>query len=176
MIDLYSPMIRAWLGRYELRESDVDDLSQTVMAAVVASLPSFHHSGRVGAFRTWLRTIAINSARQKFRMDRNAAASPGGSAFLASLDELDDPDSNLSHVWNQSHDAHVLRLLLAWAEPNFEPKTWQAFRQQVFDQAKPKLVAEELAMSVSAVLVAKSRVLKRLRELGRGLIDSEEQD
>ncbi len=57
------------------------------------------------------------------------------------------------------------------AEPEFEAKTWQAFRLQVFEEARPKLVAAQLGMTVNAVLIAKSRVLKRLRELSRGLID-----
>ncbi len=171
LVELYSPLIRGWLGRYELSESDADDLSQTVLTAVVAHLPNFQHNGRVGAFRTWLRTITVNSVRQKFRMDRKSAGSPGGSAFLASLDELDDPDSGLSQVWDQAHDAHVLRTLLTWAEPEFEPKTWLAFRRQVFDEVRPKIVAVELEMTVNAVLVAKSKILKRLRELSRGLID-----
>ncbi len=171
LVELYSPLIRGWLRRYELADSDVNDLSQTVLAAVVANLPDFRHNGRVGAFRAWLRTITVNSARQKFRMDRNHVGSPGGIAFLASLDELDDPDSGLSEVWDRAYDAHVLQMLLAWAEPEFEAKTWQAFRRQVFDQARPKIVAQDLEMTVNAVLVAKSRVLKRLRELSRGLID-----
>jgi RNA polymerase sigma-70 factor, ECF subfamily len=143
-----------------------------VLAAVLANLPSFRHNGRVGAFRSWLRTITVNSARQKFRMDRKTAGSPGGSSFLASLNELEDPDSGLSQVWDQAHDAYVLRTLLTWAEPEFEAKTWQAFRRQVFEEARPKTVADELDMTVNAVLVAKSRVLKRLRELSHGLIDS----
>jgi RNA polymerase sigma factor (sigma-70 family) len=171
LVELYSPLIRGWLGRFELAESDADDLSQTVMAALVANLPSFRHNGRVGAFRTWLRTITVNSVRQKFRTDRKTAGSPGGSAFLASLNEIDDPASDLSSVWDQAHDAHVLRTLLTWAEPEFEAKTWQAFRRQVFDEARPNTVAEELNMTVNAVLIAKSRGLKRLRELSRGLID-----
>jgi len=171
LVELYSPLIRGWLGRYELSGSDADDLSQTVLTAVVANLPNFEHNGRVGAFRTWLRTITVNSVRQKFRRDRKTAGSPGGSAFLASLDELDDPDSGLSHVWDQAHDAHVLRTVLTWAEPEFEPRTWLAFRRQVFDEARPKTVAAELEMTVNAVLVAKSKILKRLRELSRGLID-----
>jgi len=171
LVELYSPLIRGWLRGYALTESDADDLSQTVLTAVVANLPNFRHDGRVGAFRRWLRTIAVNTVRQEFRMDRKTAGSPGGSAFLASLDELDDSDSGLSRVWDQAHDAHVLRTLLTWAEPEFEAKTWRAFRRQVFDEARPKAVAEELEMTVNAVLIAKSRVLKRLRELSRGLID-----
>jgi len=171
LVELYSPLIRGWLRRYDLAEPDADDLSQIVLTAVVANLPSFRHNGRIGAFRTWLRTIAVNSIRQKFRTDRKTAGSPGGSAFLASLDELDDPDSGLSHVWDQAHDAHVLRTLLTWAEPEFEAKTWLAFHRQVFGEVRPKTVADELEMTVNAVLIAKSRILKRLRELSRGLID-----
>jgi RNA polymerase sigma-70 factor, ECF subfamily len=60
---------------------------------------------------------------------------------------------------------------MAWAEPEFEAKTWQAFRRQVLEGARPKMAAAELEMTVNAVLIAKSRVLKRLRELGHGLID-----
>jgi RNA polymerase sigma-70 factor (ECF subfamily) len=62
-------------------------------------------------------------------------------------------------------------MVMTWAEAEFEPKTWQAFRRQVLDEAQPKTVAAELEMTVNAVLIAKSRVLKRLRELARGLID-----
>jgi len=171
MVDLYSPLIRGWLGRYRLAESDADDVSQTVLSAVVANLPQFEHNGRVGAFRSWLRAITVNSVRQKFRADRKRAGSPGGSAFLASLDELDDPDSGLSQVWDRAHDAHVLRTVLTWAEPEFEAKTWQAFRRQVLEEAQPSSVAAELEMTINAVLIAKSRVMKRLRELCRGLID-----
>ena len=50
MVDLYSPLIRSWLGRYGLAEPDVDDISQTVLSAVVANLPQFQHNGRRRSF------------------------------------------------------------------------------------------------------------------------------
>jgi RNA polymerase sigma-70 factor (ECF subfamily) len=171
MVDLYSPMIRAWLSRYRLPESDVDDISQTVLSSVVAKLHLFQHNGRVGAFRNWLRTITINSFRQKLRLDRKRRDSLGGRALLAGLHELEDPKSDLRQVWDRTHDAHVLRAVLTLAEPEFESKTWQAFRLQVFEEARPALAAAQLGMTVNAVLIAKSRVLKRLRDLSRDLID-----
>ena len=172
MVDLYSPMIGRWLGRYGLAESEVDDISQTVLTAVVANLPQFEHNGRVGAFRSWLRTITVNSLRDQFRLERKTAGFARRTAcFLASLSELEDPKSGLSQLWDRTHDAHVLRTLMTWAEPEFEVTTWQAFRRQVFEQSPPKTVAAELEMTVNAVLIAKSRVLRRLRELSRGLID-----
>ena len=55
-------------------------------------------------------------------------------------------------------------------EPQFEPATLQAFRRTVFDGAKAAEVAGELGISGNAVLLAKSRVLKRLRQEAEGLI------
>ncbi len=93
MLEIYSPLIRAWLGRYGLPEPDVDDISQTVLSSVVANLPRFRHNGRIGAFRNWLRTITVNSLRQKLRVDRKRLDSLGGRALLAGLDELEDRSS-----------------------------------------------------------------------------------
>jgi RNA polymerase sigma-70 factor (ECF subfamily) len=152
MVDLYSPMIRAWLGRYGLPESDVDDISQTVLSSVVANLHQFRHNGRVGAFRNWLRTITVNSLRQKLRLERKRMDSLGRRELLAGLNELEDPESDLSQVWDRAHDAHLLRTLMTLAEPEFEAKTWQAFRLQVFEEAQPRLVAAQLGMTVNTTL------------------------
>jgi RNA polymerase sigma-70 factor (ECF subfamily) len=48
-------------------------------------------------------------------------------------------------------------------EGDFTPATWAAFCRQVLDGRSPKDVATELGLSVNSVLLAKSRVLKRLR-------------
>ena len=56
-------------------------------------------------------------------------------------------------------------------EPQFAPATWQAFRRGVLEGARPDTVAAELGMTVNAVFIAKSRVLQRLREEARGLLE-----
>ena len=60
LADLYRPLIVGWLRRQGVPADEVDDLVQEILLAVVQSLPSFSHSGRRGAFRAWLRTIARN--------------------------------------------------------------------------------------------------------------------
>ena len=89
----------------------------------------------------------------------------------AALDQLEDPASDLSREWDREHDSYVARKLLDYVEPEFRPATWQAFRRLVLDGAAPQAVAEELSLSVNAVLIAKSRVLRRLRQEALGLID-----
>ena len=55
-------------------------------------------------------------------------------------------------------------------EPEFKPATWQAFRRVALEAAEPEAVAAELGLTVNAVFIAKSRVLRRLRTEIDGLI------
>ena len=160
LVDLYTPLIRTWLGRHGLQAADADDLTQHVLTVVVAKLPSFRHSGRRGAFRAWLRGITVNTLRAFWR-SRPEPSPPGG--FDDVLDRLQDPGSELSLQWDREHDEHVTRRALRAIEPEFKPTTWLAFRRLVIDESNPETVAAELGVSVNAVLIAKSRVLARLR-------------
>ena len=85
--------------------------------------------------------------------------------------QLADPASALSQAWNEEHDRHVTKILLQSIRLEFQPATWQAFERQVEHGLSASQVAAELGLSVNAVLIAKSRVLKRLREKAAGLVD-----
>lgn len=168
LVQLYTPLIRTWVGRHVPQPDDVNDVVQQVFTVVVARLPEFVHNGRPGAFRHWLRSITVNHLRAFWRARRPQAAQAEGEA---ALDQLEDLASSPSREWDREHDEHVARKLLEYVEPEFRPATWQAFRRLVLDGASPETVAGELGLSVNAVLIAKSRVLRRLRQEVRGLLD-----
>ena len=171
LVDLYTPLLHAWLGRYELQPADRDDLTQEVLGIVVRELPAFQHNGRPGAFRSWLRTIVVHALRRFWRARAYRPPAPGGSPFEEYLSQLEDPHSGLSGEWDREHDRYLLRRLLELVERDFRPATWQAFQRLVLERRPAAEVAADLGLSVNAVLIAKSRVLERLRQEGRGLID-----
>jgi RNA polymerase sigma-70 factor (ECF subfamily) len=171
LTDLYRPLILGWLNRQGVPAADLDDLGQEVLVGVVKQLPGFQHSGRRGAFRTWLRTIVCRRTADYWRAIDGDTQARGGSAAAAALQELADPDSGLNRQWDEEHDRYVLQCLLDLAEEEFEPTTLQAFRRLALDGASGAEAARELGMSVAAVYVAKSRVLARLRREAEGLID-----
>jgi RNA polymerase sigma-70 factor (ECF subfamily) len=171
LVDMYAPLIRGWLHRGGVTGADADDLTQDVLAVVVRELPHFRHDHRRGAFRCWLRTIALNRLRGFWRTRHEHAQAVGGSALQDLLEQLEDPHSELTRHWNEEHDRHVLRQLQELLEPEFSPATWQAFRRTVLDGQRAAAVAAELGTTVNAVLLAKSRVLRRLREEARGLVE-----
>ena len=172
LVDLYAPLIRVWLRKYDVQHSDADDLVQEVLLAVSKDLCKFEHAGQHGAFRGWLKAILVNRLRKFWRARDRRPQARGDSDIDARLAQLDDPSSEMSLIWNREHDQYVLRQLLALAEPHFEPNTWTAFCRMALDGVKPDVVAAEMEISLNAVCLAKSRVLRRLRQESEGLVES----
>jgi RNA polymerase sigma-70 factor (ECF subfamily) len=54
--------------------------------------------------------------------------------------------------------------------PEFRPATWEAFQRQAVGGEPAEAVAADLGLTVNAVLIAKSRVLSRLRQEAGGLV------
>jgi RNA polymerase sigma-70 factor (ECF subfamily) len=168
---LYRPLIIGWLNRQGVPAGDLDDLAQEVLLSVVKHLPTFQHSGRRGAFRSWLRTIVCSRTTDYWRAIDAGTRGQGGSGAITALQQITDPDSELNRQWDDEHDRYVVDCLLDLVVEEFEPATLQAFRRLAIDGASGAEVGKELGMAVDAVYAAKSRVLRRIRQLADGLID-----
>lgn len=162
---LYAPLIRGWLRHRGVPDVDAEDIAQDVLAVVVRRLPDFQHNSRPGAFRAWLRAIAVHCCRDHWKRRPPAAAPDDALAGVA------DPDAGPDEWWDREHDRHVMRQLLAEAEAAFEPATWAAFRRFALEGIPAAEVARELGLTANAVFIAKSRVLARLRQEAAGILE-----
>ena len=170
LVDLYGPLIRRWLIRHGARGADVEDVTQDVFAVVVRRLPEFRHE-HAGAFRGWLKAIAANCVRDYWRRANRQPAPVGGSDFGQLVKQWEDPQSELSQLWNREHDEHVTRYLIAQIQPQFSEKTWMIFQRFALEGHSADEVARELGTTPNAVFIAKSRVLAKFRQLALGLLD-----
>ena len=168
LLDIYKPLIWGWLRRQSTPIQDAEDLTQDVLAILVKELPKFEHNGQKGAFRAWLRNITANRLRVYWRSGKGTTTVAD---YQSLADQLEDAASEMSQQWDRQHDQYVLRKMLSQMEQEFEPKTLTAFRRVALEGAKPEDVAKEVGMTVVAIYIAKSRVLRRLREIGESLID-----
>lgn len=159
---IYHPLIRRWLARLPGLEAEADDLAQEVFLVIIREVNRFERR-RAGSFRTWLRQVTVNQVRT-FRRRRQRRPTVGGDPVEGFLDELSDPDGELAREWDADHDRHVLQKLLSIVQSDFHRTTWEAFQRSALDGSATSVVAKELGLTVNAVLQAKSRVLKRLRE------------
>lgn len=164
LVALYTPLLHSWLTAAGLQPADRDDVCQRVLEILVRQLPQFEHNGRPGAFRTWLRGITVNLLHEHWRSSR-----PAESAAI--MEQLADPADSLSRLWEEQHDRHVLRALMEQVRPEFSSARWQAFCRVSLDGVPARVAAEELGMTVNAVLIARSRILARLRQEAAGLVD-----
>jgi RNA polymerase sigma-70 factor (ECF subfamily) len=151
---LYAPLVRRWCRQRGLQAADTDDLIQEVFRAVLARVGDFRKEQAGDSFRGWLWTITRHKLGDHFRR----AARPDA-ATVAALDDLPaegPPDDNAA--------PDLLRRALELVRDEFEEASWQAFWGVVVEDRSPAAVAEERRLSVNAVYLAKSRVLRRLRD------------
>ena len=173
LVDLYSPLIRRWLTRLGAAISDLDDLEQEVLAVVVRRFPDFELREQVGSFRNWLRTICGNCLKEQWRKRKKGPQGVGGTDFGQQLEQFADAQSELSRIWNEEHDRHVTRHLLAQVQSMVTESTWRTFKRFALDGCSADEVAAELGCTANAVFIAKSRVMAKLRQLGKGLLEDD---
>lgn len=166
---LYRPFLRNWFRAHEVPPPDAEDLTQEVLAALYQELPVFEHSGRAGAFRKWLRTACLHRLLGHRRAQDRRGRPVGGSAFQEHLRGIEESDPNLKG-WDREHDRAVLRHLFSRVSAEFEPATLEAFQRLAIEEEPAAEVARALGITAGAVYVAKSRVLRRLREEANRLL------
>ncbi|MGP0069738.1 MAG: RNA polymerase sigma factor [Isosphaeraceae bacterium] len=166
---IYLPLIQRWLGRVPGLGDEAGDLAQDVFIVVVRELPRFERR-REGSFRAWLRKVTANRARtySKKRARRPAVGLDSADGFL---DRMVDPNSELARELDREHDEFVVQRLLSAVQADFQPTTWEAFQRFALNGQPSARVAEELGLTENAVLQAKSRILKRLRDEAGDLLE-----
>ena len=156
-VELYAPLLYHWVSRYGVPESDSADIVQDVFAVLVVKLPSFDYEIN-GSFRGWLHNITRNKCHDRLRRlvaDRKAKEKLGVNQVELPADDLFTETEYLQALGQKA-------LLLMQAE--FEPNTWKACWENVVEGRSVQEISDRLGISTNSVYLAKSRVLRKLRE------------
>jgi RNA polymerase sigma-70 factor (ECF subfamily) len=165
LVGLYAPLVYHWCRRLGLPEQEIADVFQDVFHAVAAHIAGFRKERERDTFRGWLRTITRNKVHDHFR---RLGREPGGAGGTDALLRLARVPEAPPQAEGDSSAGRADRVLFGHAieliRGEFEERTWRAFWLTAVEDRAPSDVAAELEMSPGAVRVAKSRVLRRLRE------------
>jgi RNA polymerase sigma-70 factor (ECF subfamily) len=157
----YAPLVYGFCRRRGLQEADADDVTQEVFARLSRTIRGFQYEPARGRFRDWLGTVVHNEICRFMTRGRRHTGRGGAEEDA----ELEQPAPNaVGPEWEEHFHAHILATALDQIRSQFEPATWQAFELAWLRDRSSSDVAAELRINVAAVYVAKSRVLKRLRE------------
>ena len=164
-VELYAPLIYHWTLRAGLPGSQAADCVQDVLTLLVDKLPTFSYDPKK-SFRAWLRTVTVNKCRDTLRHNATVAQS----ASPLQPDDAVAPDG-VELFTDQEYQRSLVHRALELMQTEFEPNTWQACWKQVVSGESASAVAQQLGMTENAVYLAKSRVLRRLRDELDGLMD-----
>jgi RNA polymerase sigma-70 factor (ECF subfamily) len=162
---LYTPLLFHWVRRLGLGTEDAADLVQDVLVTLVRELPRFEYD-RGGSFRNWLRTVTLNRWRnsRRRRVERVLPAAGPGPEDVPAADPIPEIDE-------AEYRRYLVGRALEVMQTQFQTNTWRACWEHTVRDRPAADVAAELGLSEGAVYVATSRVLRRLREELRGLLD-----
>ncbi len=165
LVQLYTPLLFFWARRCGETEHDAADLVQEVFVILLQTLPTFAYDAKSGRFRAWLRTLLLNKLRDRKR--REARADKAHAEHQAQVDLPDGAEQ----FWETQYQQELARRALRLMQAEFTPSTWQACWETVVRGRSAAEVAGELGISENAVYIAKCRVLRRLRQELRGLVE-----
>jgi RNA polymerase sigma-70 factor (ECF subfamily) len=170
LVALYRPLIQFWCLRGSVDRSDTEDVTQEVLAAAAAGMPTFHRDQPGDTFRGWLRGITRNLVRTYLRRNQGRVQAAGGSDALAQMLDVADPLAGPAE--GEDREVGLLyRRALEQVRCEFEERTWQAFWLTVVEGRTPAVLAGELSTTETNIRQAKSRVLRRLKQEVGDLLD-----
>lgn len=165
MVELYFPLVYSWCQRGGLPSEEIRDVIQDVFRAVAAGVNGFRHNRPEDTFRGWLKGITQHKIQDYWRRQPAEGRALGGSNAQQQLHAaaiFQTADASASDV---SDRAQLVNRALDLIRVEFEAATWQAFWRTAIDGGAPADVAEDLNLTVNAVYKAKSRIIRRLREV-----------
>lgn len=171
LIRIYEPLIAGWIVRAGVEQSEVGDISQEVFQALSRELAAFEHNGRTGAFRNWLKITTVNRCRRYWDSKKRRSELSGTIDGPDVLNQLADPNSELSKTWDNEHDHYVIDRILKMIEREFDRMSFEVFVRNVLKAESPELLAREYEIPVGQVYKIKFRVMKRLRQEADELVN-----
>ena len=178
LVDLYSPLVYYWCQKSGLPDQEIRDVFQDVFCSIAKNINQFQPK-KSGTFRGWLRTVTRNKVIDHLRKSQKEPFPIGGTAGKLYFEQLAETDESVSDNSNDTNRAalesdfakgeemihhELLKKALSAVRSSFQEQSWKAFWMVAVDGKDASEVAIELGMRPGTVRVAKSRVLKRLRE------------
>jgi RNA polymerase sigma-70 factor (ECF subfamily) len=159
----YGPTIYGWCRRWRLQEADAENVTQDVLIQLVRKLRTFAYDPHKGTFRGWLKTLTQHALSDYLAGRRATVMGSGDTAVLDQLEAAAARD-DLQQSLAEAFDLELLEQAQARVRLRVTERDWQIFQELAVDSRPGPEVARELGMTVTAVLMAKSRVQKKLRE------------
>jgi RNA polymerase sigma-70 factor (ECF subfamily) len=158
-----------------LQDADAADLMQDVMRSVARNAERMNYDPARGTFRGWLYTVTRNKIYNFLNGQRHRPRGTGDSAGWERLDSAparseDGPEAE----WEREYQRRLSARAMERVQHEFQASTWQAFWKTAVEGLPAADAGKDLGMTAGAVYVAKSRVIARLRDEVKSMMEAED--
>lgn len=177
-VQLYGPVVYRFARNRGLQDADAADLMQDVMRSVARNAHRMEYDPKRGTFRGWLYTVTRNKIYNFLTSQRNRPRGSGDADAHERLDATparEDENAGPDAEWEKEYQRRLSARAMERVQEEFQPATWKAFWETAVEGKPAAEVGAKLKMTPGAVYVAKSRVLARLRDEVRKLMDDEDE-
>ena len=159
-VKLYRPIIYRIARRKGFQQSDAEDLSQRVLAAIAASIHRWKKHDPNVRFRHWLRRVVKNAIINAATRRRPEVPVSG----LSNQEILSEPiaDNETENTIELEYRRQLFKRAAATIKSDIETSTWEAFELTVIEELSIEMAAHKLGKSIGSVYAARSRVMRRL--------------
>ena len=169
--EIYRPVVYRIARARGVQDADAQDIAQRVLMSVADAISSWKRQEGTG-FRNWLRRVAKNETL-KFLTRRPQDIAPGGSSVIEGIRNAK-VESEIEQSIELEYRRQLIRRAATMVRERAEESTWMAFSMTMVDGISIEAAARELSTSVGAVYAARSRIVRRIREMVRQLEDQKE--
>ncbi len=157
--DRYVPLITGFARRAGAKDEEAEDVAHEVMTNFFRASSRFEYDPKVGRFRGYLKTAALNAMRSRWRRRKDHLDVDAGSDLP--IEDTFDADAAWNREWTRSL---VTRALATVREKgNQSEQSWEAFELYGRRGVPIDEVAERLDMKPDAIRQAKSRISRQVR-------------
>lgn len=160
-VDRYGPAIMAVARRAHCPESDLDDILQEVLVKLYRALPTFQYDPR-RKFRAWLATITRNAVVDWLRSPQRRTRASGADEERHAIESLAESDDLADAIYAE-FQRELFQQAREIVRQRVQPQTWSAFALTEFDGLTPQQVADQLAMPIANLYMARSRIMSQLK-------------
>lgn len=170
---IYQPVVYRMIRNRGFQPADASEISQEMLLSVAKAINGWDPNRQKGSFRGWLFKIARNEMIDFLKHKHRRTVSGGGTDFLRRMNEAPDPRTPDSADFDHEYHRQVYHRAAKHVRSRVTDSTWEAFQRTAVDGEAVPTVAADLGLSVSAVYVARSRVMKQLQQRVKQSVNQE---
>jgi RNA polymerase sigma-70 factor (ECF subfamily) len=162
--EIYQPLLFRLARGRGMQPADAEDFVQEVLSAVVRNIERWLAREDRGSFRAWLFRIAFNLGVNFLTRPQHQRLGSGDSQIAQMLHEVPAASADTSELFRQEYRRELFRWAAERVREQVSDRQWMLFWLTSVEERPIAEVAEEFAVSVGSIYIARSRITKRIRD------------